>query len=70
MTFFFWLAAGHAVYGYWAARNSTDRIAIGNDAQQMFRRALFVIAATLLVAAITYDVALRLPSSSVTASAI
>src|SRR5216684_3365720 len=43
--FFFWAAAGHSVFGYWAAGNSTDAIWIGSNAEQMFRRALFVIAA-------------------------
>jgi hypothetical protein len=61
--FFFWAAAGHSVFGYWAAGNSTDAIWIGSNAEQMFRRALFVIAATLLVAAFTYDVAPRFPSA-------
>jgi hypothetical protein len=60
---FFWAAAGHSVFGYWAAGNSTDAIWIGSNAEQMFRRALFVIAATLLVAAFTYDVTPRFPSS-------
>jgi hypothetical protein len=62
ITFFFWLAAGHALFGYWAAGNSTDTIWIGSNAEQTFRRALFVIAATLLVAAFAYDVAPRFPS--------
>jgi hypothetical protein len=57
ITFFFWIAAGHAVFGYWAAGNSTDVIWINSNSEPMFRRALFVIAATLLVAAFTYDVA-------------
>jgi hypothetical protein len=61
VTFFFWLAAGHAVFGYWAAGNSTDVIWIASNSEQMFRRALFVIAATLLVAAFTYDVSPRFP---------
>ena len=63
VTFFFWLAAGHAVFGYWAAGNSTDVIWIASNSEQMFRRALFVIAATLLVAAFTYDVTPRFPSA-------
>ncbi len=63
ITFFFLLAAGHAVFGYWAAGNSTDVIWIGSNAEQMFRRALFVIAATLLVASFAYDVAPRFPSA-------
>jgi len=36
---------------------------IGSNAELMFRRALFVIAATLLVAAFAYDVAPRFPSA-------
>lgn len=62
ITFFFWLAAGHAVFGYWAAENSTDLIWVNSNAEEMFRRALLVIAATLLVAAFTYDVARRFPA--------
>ncbi len=61
ITLFFWLAAGHALFGYWAAANSTGLIWIGSNADQMFRRSLFVIATTLLVAAFTYDIALRFP---------
>jgi hypothetical protein len=63
VAFFFWIAAGHAVFGYWAAGNSTDVIWIGSNGEEMFRRALFVIAATLLVAAFVYDVAPRFPSA-------
>src|SRR5258708_5033889 len=62
ITIFFWLAAGHAIYGYWAAGNSTDAIWMVSSAELMFRRSLLVIAATLLVAAFTYDVALRSPA--------
>jgi hypothetical protein len=63
ITVFFWAAAGHAVFGYWAARNSTEAIWIGTNAEQMFRRSLLVISGTLLVAAFTYDVGPRFPSA-------
>jgi hypothetical protein len=63
ITLFFLVTAGHALFGYWAAGNSTDVISIGSNAEQMFRRSLFVIAATLLVAAFTYDLAPRFPSA-------
>jgi hypothetical protein len=62
ITLFFSLAAAHAIFGYWAAGKSTLTIWIGSNAQQMFRRSFFVIAATLFVAALTYDVALKFPS--------
>jgi hypothetical protein len=63
IVFFFLIAAGHALFGYWAAGNSTDVIPIGSNAEETFRRAVFVIAATLLVAAFIYDVAPRFPSN-------
>lgn len=63
MTVFFWLAALHAIYGYWAAGNSTDAIWIGSSAEQWYRRSLLVIAATMAVAAFTYDLAVRYPSA-------
>lgn len=61
LSVFFWLAAGHALYGYWAAKNSTDAIWIGTDATRMFRRSVFIVAATLVVAAFAYDVAFQRP---------
>ena len=61
ITIFFWLAAAHAIFGYWAAGPSADRIWIGSNSEEMFRRALFIIGATLLVAAFTYDVCVCFP---------
>jgi hypothetical protein len=60
---FFWAAAGHAVFGYWAAGNSTEAIWIGSNAEQMFRRSLLTISGTLLVAAFTYDIAPGFPTA-------
>lgn len=62
VTLFFWLAAGHALCGYWGAGHSTEVIWIGSNAEQMFRRSFFVIAATLAVASFAYDVASHFPS--------
>jgi hypothetical protein len=61
ITVFFCLAAAHAIFGYWAAGPSADRVSMGSNAEEMFRRSLFIIGATLLVAAFTYDIALSFP---------
>jgi hypothetical protein len=63
ITLFFALAAVHAIFGYWAASNSTAVIWIGSNAEQMFRQSLLVIATTLLVAAFSYDIAIRFPAT-------
>jgi hypothetical protein len=62
ITLFFALAAAHAIFGYWAASNSTAVIWIGSNAEQMFRQSLLVIATTLLIAAFSYDIAIRFPA--------
>lgn len=61
MTIFFWLAAVHAIYGYWASANSTDAISIGSNAERMFQRSFYVIAATLVIASFSYDAFLQVP---------
>lgn len=61
ITLFFWLAAAHAICGYWAAGSTTLQIWIGSNAGRMFRLSFLVIAVTLLIAAFTYDVALQFP---------
>ena len=38
ITVFFWLAAAHAIGGYWAAGATVNEIWIGTDAVLMFRR--------------------------------
>ena len=65
ITVFFWLAAAHAILGYWAAGPSDSRIWIGSNGEEMFRGALFVISATLLIAAFTYDIGLHFPPTKI-----